>query len=868
MTVIRVVVGLVLILATIGAAEIRPPAAWPGGEGRTAVDGGWQICQVWPDRTENHANYHPLSWRGSAWGATEHGMGDIPSARVADGAITLGIRGNWGGIAEPGQRIAAVVFTVPEAGVWRVTAQVQMKRSQGGGPNHVRLLALPAADVPYAAPPKYGDRSGWYAKPHPRTVTSLRFRLPDPAPSQLDRSVFCAAGERIVLVPGINDNTSATVTIAGLRLERTAATVPDGWNDGIMPSPPLPRAEDETPPKTEIAGEQVAFPADSHVRDVTKPPYNAVGDGKTDCTRAIQAAIDDGGVIWLPNGVYLISDQLRYSTGARVPSRTTLHGQSIAGTILKLRDRVADFGDAKNPLAMLWVSKFPPQAFRNHVRTITFHTGSGNPGAIGCQFYANNQGSIEDVRIVSGDGGGPIGLDLGFDNDQGPMLARGIEVVGFDYGIRTARQTTVTSCADISVRDQRVAGWLNDLHAIAVRNFTSVNRVPAMISPDPGGHVALVNARLEGRDGAKDAAAIVNAGGMWLRDVATTGYACAVEHAGTRVPGADQAEWTSSPVLSLWEDAPKRSLRLPVVDPPRIAWGDPAAWKSAVAGEAETVDTGTVSRGKPVTYKNWRKPFQEALSSGAATVYFPRGSYIVDGEVRVPRTVRRLIGIESSFDRDRGRCTLVIEDGPEPLVIERFDWNYSKVDIVHATRRPLYLKNIVGSRYRPQPGAGDAWLDDICQGGMSFFAGQRVWARQLNPEYGDLPHITNHGADLWILGLKTEGYSTIIVTGSGARTELVGGCVYANQHREAQTAFITSAGGAFSGSWAEWILRSCAFEEVVVESREGKGFRVLSNRDVPKRGDAAARQLGGYGTSSMVPLYAGFTADRAGEGVK
>ena len=860
---------LLLVAAVVVAGEHRPPASWNGAEGKKAVEGAWQLCQVWPDKTENHANYHPLTWRGSAWGATEHNMGDIPSARVADGVITLGIRGNWGGIAEPGQRIAAVMYTVPETGVWRVMAQVQMKRGTGGGPNHMRLVALPAADVPYVAPPRYGDTKPWYAKPHPRNVASLRFRLPDPAPMSLDRSVFCAAGERLVLVPGIGDNNSAIVTITGLSFTHSVAPqAPEGFHDGVMPAAPLPRADGETPPKTELAGEQVAFPADSNVRDVTKPPYNAVGDGKTDCTRAIQNAIDDGGVIWLPNGVYLISDQLRYSTGARVPSRTTLHGQSIAGTILKLRNRVADFGDAKYPLAMLWVSKFPPQAFRTHVRTITFHTGNGNPGAIGCQFDANNQGSIEDVRIIAGDAGGPIGLDLGFDNDQGPMLARGIEVIGFDYGIRTARQTTVTSCADITVREQRVAGWLNDLHAIAVRNFTSVNRVPAMISPDPGGHVALVNARLEGRDGAKDVAAIVNAGGMWLRDVTTTGYACAVEHAGTRVPGADQAEWTSSPVLSLWEDVPKRSLRLPIVDPPRIAWGDPATWTSAVAGEAETVDTGEAKKGKAVTYKNWRKPFQDALNSGATTVYFPRSNYIVDGEVSVPKTVRRLIGIESSFNRDRGRCKLVIEDGPEPLVIERFDWNYSKVDVVHATKRPLYLKNIVGSRYQPKPGAGDAWLDDICQGGMSFVAGQRVWARQLNPEYGDLPHITNHGADLWILGLKTEGYSTIIVTGPGARTELVGGCVYANQGREAQPAFITSAGGAFSGSWAEWILRSCAFEEVVVESREGKGFRVLSNKDVPKRGDAAAKQLGGYGTSSMVPLYVGYTADCAGEATK
>ena len=744
----------------------------------------------------------------------------------------------------------------------RISAQISLRRSSGGGPNYVRVLTVPVLGVASEKAPRYGSKDAWLAKAHVRTVESLRFRRPAPEALTLDRTVFLGVGESLVIVPSLADNNAVVVTVSGLRVAYTPVLAPvDGTLDGILPRAALPSVDDLLP-VVESGGEHRSFPSDAHVIDATKPPYNAVGDGRTDCTEALQRALSAGGVVWLPDGVYVISDQLRFTSGARVPSRTTLHGQSIGGTVIKLRDRTPDFGDGAQPLAMLWVSKFPPQAFHNHVRFLTLDTGRGNMGAIGCQFYANNQGSIEDVRIRSGDGAGAIGLDLGFDNDQGPMLARGIEVLGFDVGIRTARQTTITTLADIRVEGQRTVGWLNDLHAIAVRGFHSLNAVPALSSPDPGGHVVLWDSVLEGIGDAAGKPAIDNAGGMYVRNLRTSGYAQAIRSTvsgGTASPvGNDVGEWTSHPVLSLWDDAPKRSLGLSIKDPPQRAWDPLSAWISVTAFPPVQRETGVVRRGEKQTFMDSTESFRQALATGKPTVYFPRDTYVIDGEIEVPTHVTRIIGIESSFSRDRGTCTLVVRDGTEPLIIERFDWNYSHVIIRHLGKRPVYLANLLGSHYEPEPGAGDVWLDDICQGGLRFVAGQHVWARQLNPEYGDKPHILNHGADLWILGLKTEGYSSIIATSAGGRTELLGGLIYANQGREAQPAFINDAGTAFSASVAEWILRSCNFFEVVVESRAGAGFRVLHSDDVPKRGNPAAKQLGGYGTSSLIPLYSGW----------
>ncbi len=59
--------------------------------------------------------------------------------------------------------------------------------------------------------------------------------------------------------------------------------------------------------------------------DVTQPPYNAKGDGKTDDTAAIQKALDDtaaagGGIVFLPTGIY------RVATHLSVGPSTTLKG--------------------------------------------------------------------------------------------------------------------------------------------------------------------------------------------------------------------------------------------------------------------------------------------------------------------------------------------------------------------------------------------------------------------------------------------------------------------------------------------------------------------------------------------------------------
>ncbi len=128
-------------------------------------------------------------------------------------------------------------------------------------------------------------------------------------------------------------------------------------NADVKPAPPRPFVWKPTYPRPKHprlalgrplpGAENIAFPADAGVVDVTKAPYGARGDGRTDDTAAIQRALDDhpdqGAILYFPNGTYLVSDTLRWGGTADRQRETVFWGQSRAGTVIQLRDHCPGF---------------------------------------------------------------------------------------------------------------------------------------------------------------------------------------------------------------------------------------------------------------------------------------------------------------------------------------------------------------------------------------------------------------------------------------------------------------------------------------------------------------------------------------------
>lgn len=611
---------------------------------------------------------------------------------------------------------------------------------------------------------------------------------------------------------------------------------------------------------TSIRAENIVFPTDAgmvNVRDM-----GAKGDGVTDDTEAIQNAIEKGGargIIYVPNGTYLVSSTLAWKGKA---TRTILQGQSVDGAIIKLRDYCQGFTDPTNPRPVIVTGYFPPQRFRNAIRNLTVDTGKGNHGAIGIRFNASNQGQMNAVAIRSGDSSGIIGLDMGYTGDVGPLLVRDLQVTGFDIGIYTAYATAFQALEHITLRNQRLYGWVNDGQTIAVRGLISDNEVTALWNKRGSGVVTLLDSRLNGYGEASELPAIINEQAMYVRNVTTSGYAMALDGSagtGLNVDGELIDEFSSHGVQKLFA-SPDSMLNLPVEETPEVPWDDPEDWVSVIdfASEEMTKDKKA----------DWTEAVQAAIDSGATTVYFPHHSvsgveYRVDGPIYIRNNVRRIIGMETKF-MARNPTEFILQDGAWPdVVVERFEWVYTPVIFRTESDRNLAIKAL--NCYLDVGPGGRVFLED---GVFHFKMAQnsKLWIRQFNTEYtheprhnilwsdsmdiADHPGNLNAGGDLWVLGTKLEGDGRLITTNNGGRSEILGGLIYANKASfEDKRAFVVED-GELSFCVGEWVARDQPFY-MVEETRENV-TRVREPRAWPRRGNG-----------SLYTLFSGHTGPEA-----
>jgi hypothetical protein len=508
-----------------------------------------------------------------------------------------------------------------------------------------------------------------------------------------------------------------------------------------------------------------------------------------DDTAAIQAALDaypnGNRIIYLRDGVYQISDTLSWPAGIPGQSdykRTILEGRSRSGAVLRLADRTAAFGDPANARPVVYTGpSAPAQRFRNAVRNLTIHTGTGNPGAIGLHFASSNQGVVRDVTIRSGDGAGVVGLDLR-GNENGPLLVRGLVVEGFAKGVSMNAGINGIVMENIRLSGQNLHGIDATGQVLTIRNLTSQNTVPAIWHGDPnardrsggfggiarGGMLTLVGADLNGTGAASSVPAIIGQGFAFLRDVRTSGYRRAYERATPggiqTVAGPNIAEFTTSPTRSLFPDTPAASLSLPVKETPEPPRDPLSAWVNIESFGAR----GDGSDDGPA--------IQAAIDSGATTLYFPAGrSFQIATDVILRGAVHRVIGTEGRWSATNG-ANLIFRAGSAPVVaVERFN---GLPFLIHDSARTLVLSNSIASGGL-STGGGDFFVEDVSMLGWRFLnPSQNAWLRQFNFE-GDAPvNVLNAGAKVWMLGIKTERSGIKVDTRDGGFTEILGAHIF------------------------------------------------------------------------------------------
>ena len=544
---------------------------------------------------------------------------------------------------------------------------------------------------------------------------------------------------------------------------------------------------------------QQIVPADAGCTDV-KEHFGAVGDGKTDDTAAFQRAFDAlcsrvplaYHTLLVPPGTYLVTDTIQ---GGRF---IDVKGAGPGKTVLRLRDGV--FTDASNPKPILRMSstRGPSGSEKGvngssisiYLEGMTLDTGSGNPGARGIEYHANNLGRLENVAIRSGDGAGVCGLDLTH-HDCGPALVKNVEVTGFDYGVQSRYQEYSMTFEHLRLRGQKKAGIFNEGNILAIRGLVSENAVPAIVSEGANSMITLLDSTLGG--GAQGAVALRCEGALYALRVKTRGYGGAIarrvltrqkpaEWKDETFAGPDIAEFVGDEIVRGFGEA-KGALKLPVEETPAAPEVPAGEWVNVM----KFAEHKSGEDDSPIV--------QAAIESGARVLYIPRGSRLsLHTPIRLHGKVERIIGFGGELHWDAkvwketgGRAQTDSAAAPPPLLI--FDEPDAKRTVVldrlgcvhlrHASPATLVLRSSTPSRYSTGAADGKLFAEDVGGADWHFDHPQRVWVRQWNPEsHAAGPCLHSQGATIWALGFKTEYESQKLLAERGATTEILGAFIY------------------------------------------------------------------------------------------
>ena len=602
-------------------------------------------------------------------------------------------------------------------------------------------------------------------------------------------------------------------------------------------------------PASVVDGDQVI--------DITKPPFNAKGDGVTDNTAAFVAAFDTVVhrlktlcssptrvncheletriIFYVPDGTYLVSNTLIYS-GPVFTTNNSIDrlqhirfiGQSRENTIIRLKDNAPGYeAGADKPVFSFSKGTFNNTANSTTLRNMTVNTGSGNPGAIGVSMAGANNCSSYNLKIVSEDGSGSVGLDF----SVGAVIGyhRDILIEGFDYGMRLVPyHFTSPTIEHTTIRNQNVAGVLFVDGIGTIRKLKSENTVPAIQCTAPGNHAVILDSEFSG--GASSNAAIdLQQGHVFARNITTSGYGSSVNKSGAVViPDRYIQEYVSDAIIQWSANSPKVSMNLPIED-------NPEYWSSDLNDWADVDDYPSV---------------QDAFDSGKPIIVFSNREYTFDNTINVPASVRRVVGLYTSINT-QANGFMISEDSGTPVIFDDLGV-MGGTAIVQACSRTIVLNNI-GSQnnlYRSETSSGKLFIN-ACNGLKYSGPLKNVTAfiRFVNTESTGTQFLVDN-SNVVVLGYKTEKLYTSFEAINGSRLEILGGLPnqYATTHGDPSNPIIV-----IDNSEASIVLASNgpnennAGYENIIRDTQGETTKTWVKADFPARE--------GRLSDVVVPLY-------------
>jgi hypothetical protein len=440
---------------------------------------------------------------------------------------------------------------------------------------------------------------------------------------------------------------------------------------------------------------------------------------------------------------------------------------------------------------------------------------------------------MSDVDIISEDGKGNIGLNLG-SGEQGPCLARDVYVKGFSIGCKSDALNSITLLR-LSLEGQTQNGVVNAGNTLYIDSLTSINAVPAVVVQ--GGNLTLVNARLTGGIAA---AAIQNSGYLFARGIYAQGYGRAISGSGGRVAaptGTTVAEYSSHGQISQFS-SPTHSIGIPYKAAPEPAW------------EQDTTKWGNIRMykgGLGMPGKSDHDALQAAIDDPKnTTICLPSSAgYNLDADILVRGNINRIVGTGGKFMGGTGRL-IITSDGTQPVIkIERI----LGVQILNQSNKTVIIESYVGSSTPSgaftSTGSGDLFLSDVACDFIIDNPSQRVWAWEFDAEGGQDGFdnhnnlMVNNARLMRIFGWKDEGCGTSATIKNGI-VEIIGFLYYSyGTHPLCSSAagswdqmFVVVDPAQFCLAGAQQIhFSGTGFDNLVVETRGGVTKTLTSSQN-------------------------------------
>ena len=566
-----------------------------------------------------------------------------------------------------------------------------------------------------------------------------------------------------------------------------------------------------------------------NIIDVTKAPYFADNTGKTDCTDALCRVFDDllareregiektkqdllvlsenltkdayigfearvrngfmnviypevvppARILYFPNGEYLVSDTVSYRAKdlyniyKNKPFYTLtrgihVQGESREGTVIRLADNSAGFEKGqKNPVLAFTMDERACEIERSNIsqmntcEDITVDCGN-NPGAIGLRFVANNGGRVENVTFRAKEAYAALEQVVSTEG-----VFRNISADGFDIGV-CSHSTSMCVYDRLSLNVKKCGA--------------SIRKSKTVFRKCSSGEAPFFDFTLT--------AGQVNENGLneLEKKLNNPGYG------GAHCFFGEAEDLGISPEgnrLYVSKDEPAD------VDIPRYDFTlEPE--KCAIIDDFGAVGDGVTDSTEAI---------QKALDSGKPYIFFGSGHYLVNGQVKVPATVKLidfmfgdLFAGEELQRGDFSSFLLIDEESSEPLCLEKmyaFEQFCGHMHLIdHRAKRELRMRDLVtqaaamyvGGKHNAKVYVDNCFcttgsysmstilaradkVDDYYTEIPFEFHGQRVLAYNFNPERANL-EVLNDGGELTVYCLKTEGPGTASKTVNGGVTRI------------------------------------------------------------------------------------------------